>query len=85
MLVGEIITNQVVKSINNGIGKMGFGCLSHPGASTIGSQLLDVPMAGKSWQPSKPGILTHAHVLTPLTTRETQALFVDKLHLTAFI
>ena len=52
MLVGEIITKQVIKSINNCIAKMGFGCLSHPGASTIGSQLLDVPMAGKSWQPS---------------------------------
>ena len=29
-------------------------CPRHPGASTIGSQLLDetAPMAGKSWKPS---------------------------------
>ena len=30
-----------VLHLNNGIVKMEVGCLRHPGASTIGSQLLD--------------------------------------------
>ena len=41
--------------INNCIAKMEVGCLEYPGASTIGSQLLDwnnAPMTGTTAQPS---------------------------------
>ena len=44
----SVIVNLTTASLN------GVKCPRHPGASTIGSQLLDetAPMAGKSWQPS---------------------------------
>jgi len=49
VLVGEIITNQIKKLLNNCIAKMGVGCLIHPGNSTIGSQLLD-EVCSHGWQ-----------------------------------
>ena len=58
-------------SVNNCIAKVDVGCLGHPGASTVSSQLLDGD-SSHAWQ-----ILT-TQSLAPHTQRETGTRHTDK-------